>query len=154
MSGPPLDISERLSENTAALSLSSSSSSPRSTDQTGNGSTYQSTAPLPLSRDTAPVPNDPAPYVNTIGSGGGGPPGHLSSPHLGSARLATGGPPPRMGGGGPSSRINSGGPPEGATGGPRSRAQAIDMTKQAASPKIPPYLQARIAAAVRVLDWE
>jgi mitogen-activated protein kinase kinase len=75
--------------------------------------------------------------MNAIGSGGGGPPARLNSPSVSSSNTQS--PNLRLASGGPG-RIGSGG------GGPGSRTSANEMTRQMASTKLPPSLQARLAA--------
>lgn len=75
--------------------------------------------------------------INAIGSGGGGPPPRLSSASVSSPSIQS--PSIRPASGGPG-RIGSGG------GGPGSRVSANEMTRQMASTKLPPSLQARLAA--------
>lgn len=127
------------------------------TDQTQTGLSLSST---PVNQDSssatssagASPQNGSAESTSTSPSPG-------SSPSLNSSRQfhsigsASGGPPPRannIGTGGPSSRSGVSPGPNNvnnvATGGPGSRTRANEMTRQLASTRLPPSLQARLAA--------
>lgn len=120
----------------SSLSLSSTSGH-LSQDSTATSSSGSS--PLNSSEANSSSPNSSSPSLNSprqfhgIGSGSGGPPSRANN-------IGTGGPSSRSG---PSPGPNS---VNVATGGPGSRTRANEMTRQLASTRLPPSLQARLAA--------
>lgn len=98
------------------------------------------------------------PTAQGFGSGGGGPPPRFAAdPAAGTASAAASGGPssrsrPGMNatGGPPGQRTASGGPPSAGAGGPPTRSNLYEMTRQAGTARLPPSLQARLAAVSTV----
>lgn len=141
MSGTGNSVESLIGQTQSSLSLSSSAEnsnadvpSPLTTSSPTNSNGSSTTSSL-SSASLSPTSPSSSRHFHGIGSGSGGPPTRPNN-------IGTGGPSFR---GGPA----SGGPPSAnnmATGGPGSRMRANEMTKQLASTKLPPGLQARLAA--------
>jgi hypothetical protein len=138
MTGTENGVDSLVGQTQSSLSLSSSAGKSDADAQSPSNSSSPTTSNGSIS-SLSPTSPKSSRQSYGIGSGSGGPPPRPNN-------IGTGGPSFR---GGPA----SGGPPSAnnmATGGPGSRMRANEMTKQLASTKLPPGLQARLAAVSRI----